>query len=171
MTLTQAYNADQLTAAEDGPLSPDNLAVTKRFVVDQRGRDRRRGAGRHGLARRHGARATAMARSGWCRRQRAGDPATFKRVAELVGRGEGGRDNITTGSGIWETSGIVDARRAFGRGTFLFDVQATRRPPPPGGKPLTLEDGQLLLLKRGGGGGHGKKGNAHAKKGRGWPRN
>jgi Bacterial protein of unknown function (DUF839) len=31
--LTQAYNADQLTAAQDGPLSPDNLTVTKRFVM------------------------------------------------------------------------------------------------------------------------------------------
>ena len=32
-TLTQAYNADQLTAAQDGPLSPDNLDVTKRVAM------------------------------------------------------------------------------------------------------------------------------------------
>ena len=66
-----------------------------------------------------------------------GNPATFARVAELVGRSEGGRDNIPTvdergnRAGVWETSGIVDARRAFGRSTFLFDVQAHPPTTPP----------------------------------------
>ena len=46
----------------------------------------------------------------------AGNPATFRRVAELVGRSEGGRDGIITvdergnHGGVWETSGIVGPR-------------------------------------------------------------
>jgi hypothetical protein len=77
-------------------------------------------------------------------RKSAGDPSTFKRVAELVGRSEGGWDGVKTTSGIWETSGIV----AFGNDSFLFDVQAHAPTAPPGGKPITVEDGQLLVLRR-----------------------
>jgi hypothetical protein len=147
VTLTQAYNADQLTAAEDGPLSPDNLAVTKRFVAINE--DGTGGGAPGGTGSRDDMEARNRDGSIWLVPQAtAGDPATFHRVAELVGRAEGGRDNIKTGSGIWETSGIVDARRAFGRDTFLFDVQAHSPTTAPGGKPLTLEDGQLLLLQR-----------------------
>jgi hypothetical protein len=152
-TLEQAYNADQLTAAEDGPLSPDNIAVTKRFAfIDE---DGTAGSAADG---------TTGSRDDMDRRNRdgsiwivplgtAGDPATFKRVAELVGRAEGGRDGIPTvdergnRAGVWETSGIVDARRAFGKNSFLFDVQAHPPTTPPGGKPITVEDGQLLLLQ------------------------
>ena len=84
----------------------------------------------------------------------AGDSSSFTRVAELVGRTQGGRDGIRTvdehgnRAGVWETSGIVDARRAFGRDTFLFDVQAHAPTTAPEGKPVTVEDGQLLLLQR-----------------------
>jgi hypothetical protein len=155
-TLRQMYNADQLTPAQDGPLSPDNLDVTKRFVIINE--DGTAGAVADG---------TTGSRDDMDRRNRdgsiwivprttAGDPATFKRVAELVGRAEGGRDGILTvdergnRAGVWETSGIVDSRRAFGSNTFLFDVQAhAPTTPPPPGKPATVEDGQLLILKRG----------------------
>ena len=51
-------------------------------------------------------------------------------------------------AGVWETSGIVDARRAFGSDTFLFDVQAHLPTAPPGGRSVTGEDGQLLILSR-----------------------
>lgn len=138
--LKQAYNADQLSSAQDGPLSPDNLDVAKRFVIiDEDGtsasRDDMESRNRDG--------------SIWIvPRATAGDPSTFKRVAELVGRAEGGRDGIKTTAGIWETSGIVNARRAFGRNTFLLDVQAHPPTTPPGGKPITVEDGQLLILRR-----------------------
>jgi hypothetical protein len=149
--LTQAYNADQLTPAQDGPLSPDNLDVTKRFVIINE--DGTAGSVADG---------TTGSRDDMDRRNRdgsiwivprksAGDPSTFKRVAELVGRAEGGRDGIPTvdergnRAGVWETSGIV----AFGRNSFLFDVQAHAPTTPPGGKPVTVEDGQLLVLRRG----------------------
>ena len=151
VTLTQMYNADQLTAAEDGPLSPDNLAVTKRFVAINE--DGTGGGAPGGTGSRDDMAARNRDGSIWMVPQAtAGDPATLQRVAELVGRSEGGRDGIKTGSGIWETSGIVDARRAFGPSSFLFDVQAHAPTTPPGGKALTLEDGQLLLLRRAGGG-------------------
>ena len=153
-TLTQAYNADQLTPAQDGPLSPDNLDITKRFAMINE--DGTAGSAADG---------TTGSRDDMDRRDRdgsiwmvplasAGDSSSFTRVAELVGRKEGGRDGIKTvdergnRAGVWETSGIVDARRAFGRDTFLFDVQAHAPTTPPEGKPVTVEDGQLLLLSR-----------------------
>ena len=151
VTLTQMYNADQLSAAEDGPLSPDNLAVTKRFVAINE--DGTGGGAPGGTGSRDDMAARNRDGSIWLvPRGTAGEPATFQRVAELVGRAEGGRDGITTGSGVWETSGIVNARRAFGPDTFLFDVQAHAPTTPPGSKALTLEDGQLLLLRRAGSG-------------------
>ena len=160
-TLTQAYNADQLTAGQDGPLSPDNLDVTKRFaMINEDGT-----AGASPAERQAGTDVTTGSRDDMDRRNRdgsiwmvplasAGDSASFTRVAELIGRSQGGRDNIPTvdehgnRAGVWETSGIVDARRAFGRDTFLFDVQAHAPTTAPEGKPVTVEDGQLLLLMR-----------------------
>ncbi|HEY6691374.1 MAG TPA: alkaline phosphatase PhoX [Solirubrobacteraceae bacterium] len=141
--LTQAYNADQLTAAQDGPLSPDNLYVTKRFVIINE--DGTGGAPGDGTGSRDDIERRNRDGSIWIvPRKSAGDPSTFKRVAELVGRSEGGRDGVKTTSGIWETSGIV----AFGNDSFLFDVQAHAPTAPPGGKPITVEDGQLLVLRR-----------------------
>lgn len=146
--LTQAYNADQLTAAQDGPLSPDNLDVTKRFVIINE--DGTAGSAADG---------TTGSRDDMDRRDRdgsiwivprssAGNPATFQRVAELVGRAEGGRDGIRTvdergnRAGVWETSGIV----VYGKNSFLFDVQAHS---PTTAPPGATEDGQLLILRRG----------------------
>jgi hypothetical protein len=147
-TLTQAYNADQLVFPQDGPLSPDNLAVTERFVAINE--DGTGGGAPGGTGSRDDITARNRDGSIWMVPQAtAGDPATFKRVAELVGRTEGGRDSIpTVGGGIWETSGIVDAGDVFGGDTFLFDVQAHAPTTPPGGKPITVEDGQLLFLRR-----------------------
>ncbi len=169
-TLTQTYNADQLSPAQDGPLSPDNIDVTKRSVFINE--DGTGGGAPGGTGSRDDMAARNRDGSIWMVPQAtAGDPATFERIAELVGRTEGGRDGIpTVGSGIWESSGIVDARRAFGRDTFLFDVQAHAPTTPPGGRPVTVEDGQLMMLRpaaRHGGGkekGRGKKG--HGKPGR-----
>jgi len=155
-TLTQTYNADQLVFPQDGPLSPDNLDVTKSSVFINE--DGTGGGSPGGTGSRDDMAARNRDGSIWIVPQAtAGDPSTFTRVAELVGRTEGGRDGIpTVGSGIWETSGIVDAQRAFGRNTFLFDVQA--HPPFVGANdpPYTLpfpkeqivEDGQLLILER-----------------------
>ena len=49
-------------------------------------------------------------------------------------------------TGAWETSGIIDASAWFGRGAWLFDVQAHDPTTPPA--PMTVEDGQLLLLRQ-----------------------
>jgi len=57
-----------------------------------------------------------------------------------------GRDNIPVAPGIWESSGIIDSSGIFGRGSWLFDVQA--HPPTTMPFPNTVEDGQLLLLRR-----------------------
>ena len=63
------------------------------------------------------------------------------RVAELD---PPGRDGVAVGPGVWETSGIIDASRLFGRDTWLFDVQA--HPPTAAPATNTVEDGQLLLM-------------------------
>jgi hypothetical protein len=153
--LTQAYNADQLTPAQDGPLSPDNVTVTKRHILVNE--DGTAGAAPPGTG--------TGSRDDMDRRNRdgsiwlvplrsAGNPATFTRVAELIGRAQGGWDNIPTvdsrgnRAGVWETSGIVGSRHAFGKNTFVFDVQAHPPTTAPGGQPLTVEDGQFLMLKR-----------------------
>jgi hypothetical protein len=58
--------------------------------------------------------------------------------------------------GAWESSGIIDASKAFGRGAFLVDVQAgtlivDREPDPRTGGFFEREGGQLLLMRIDGG--------------------
>lgn len=68
------------------------------------------------------------------------DPAGTK-VAQVVGG-----DCSDAGPGnCWETSGIVDASRWFGRGAWIFDVQAHDE--PVADCPDCGEDGQVVLLK------------------------
>lgn len=135
--LTTMINADLFTPAQDGPLSPDNVAVRGKWIAineDGTGTSRpqmqaRNRDGSIWLVNRH-------------------NPSDRHRVAQLVGRAEGGRDNVLTGAGVWETSGIIDTSGLFDDGrTWLFDVQAHSPTAPPG--PDTSEDGQLLLLRRG----------------------
>lgn len=57
-----------------------------------------------------------------------------------------GRDGVAVGPGIWETSGIIDGTGLFGRGSWLFDVQA--HAPTAAPAPNTVEDGQLVLLRK-----------------------
>jgi Bacterial protein of unknown function (DUF839) len=146
-TLTQTYSADDLAASEDGPLSPDNVTVTKRHIfVNEDGTG---GGAPGGTGSRDDMEARNRDGSIWkVPLATAGDPSTFTRVGELIGRSEGGRDGIKTTSGIWETSGIVGSRHAFGKNTFLFDVQAHAPTTAPGGTSVTVEDGQLLLLRK-----------------------
>jgi Bacterial protein of unknown function (DUF839) len=135
--LTTLYNADLLQPDEDGPMSPDNVDVSGHWIaINEDG--------------------TANSRPQMEARDRDGsiwlvnkdDASDRHRVGELVGRAEGGRDNIHTGAGIWETSGIIDSAKVFEDSSFLFDVQAHSPTTPPG--PDTSEDGQLLLLLRSG---------------------
>src|SRR3989442_722379 len=62
----------------------------------------------------------------------------------IVGLKTPGRDGKPVTSGVWETSGVLDAEHLFGRNSWLFDVQA--HPPTTAPAPNTVEDGQLLLL-------------------------
>ena len=160
-TLSVIYNADQADAAgQDIAFSPDNMDVVGRTQAIQED-------------------GTGSSRPEMEDRNRDGsvwlvdgpstgdDPADFperERVAELVGRSEGGRDNVRTTSGVWESSGIIDVSREFNEGgddegglSFLLDVQAHRptNAPCPGGAtfgpqcvPETVEDGQLLFLSQ-----------------------
>jgi hypothetical protein len=147
--LTQMYNADQLVFPEDGPLSPDNVTVTKRVIAINE--DGTGGGAPGGTGSRDDMEARNRDGSIWIvPLATAGDHTTFTRAAELVGRSEGGRENppVKTGAGIWETSGIVGTRHAFGANTLLFDVQAHAPTPAPGGTTVTVEDGQLLILRK-----------------------
>ncbi len=135
-SLTTMYNADLLTPAEDGPMSPDNVDVKGRWIAineDGTGNSRPQMEARN--------------RDGSIWLVNKQDASDRHRVAELVGRAEGGRDNIHTTAGIWETSGIINSSGLFDDDqSFLFDVQA--HPPTTFPGPDTSEDGQLLLLRR-----------------------
>lgn len=128
--LTMMYNADQVLAAGgDIAVSPDNIGVSDDYIMIQED-------------------GTAQSRVAMAAKGRKGniwridlDTGDLKNVAELTAIG---RDGIITGSGVWETSGIIDTSSMFGAGSWLFDVQAhspTRAP-----LPNTVEDGQLLLM-------------------------
>ena len=73
----------------------------------------------------------------------AGDPATFQRVAELIGRAGRPRQHQDRFRHLGDTASSTRGT-PFGHDTFLFDVQHTRRRTAPGGKPLTLRGGPLL---------------------------
>ena len=143
VTLTQSYNADQVSelGQPDGPLSPDNVDVGQGYVAINE--DGHAGSEDDMLARDRDGSIWMLPIGS------TGDPTTFTRAAELVGRSEGGRDNIRTPvPGTWETSGIIDTRDVLGDGTWLFDVQAPTPSQPPEGRTTTVTDGQLLLLRR-----------------------
>ena len=153
--LTQAYSADQLAAGQDGPLSPDNVTVASRSVLIDEDGTAGPDAPNTGTGSTDDLERRNRDGSIWLvPLSSAGNPATFTRVAEMIGRAQGGWDNLPTldergnRAGVWETSGIVGSGQAFGGNTFLFDVQAHPPTAPPGGRDATLEDGQLLLLSR-----------------------
>src|SRR6185503_1954599 len=87
-TVSQVYNADQLTSAQDGPLSPDNVTVTKRYIfVNEDGTG---GGAPGGTGSRDDIEARNRDGSIWrVPLGTAGDPSTFTRVGELIGRSEG----------------------------------------------------------------------------------
>ena len=131
-TTTVIYNADEIVASGgDTAISPDNIDVN----------------GRHLMIQEDG---TTQSRAVMADKRRDGSIWRFnlepgyarERIAELDPPGRGG---VAVGPGVWETSGIINARRLFGRDTWLFDVQA--HPPTPEPIPGTVEDGQLLLMR------------------------
>jgi uncharacterized protein DUF839 len=132
------YNADSIVAARgDVAINPDNVETSRRhLMVVEDAKD-------SGVLHDHG-------RDGgiWRFELRDGDlrtnvlrwTKTF--VAEVT---PPGRDGVDVGVGDWEASGVLDASKWFGPGTWLFDVQAGDPTSAPA--PGTVEDGQLLLLR------------------------
>jgi hypothetical protein len=135
------YNADSVIAdGGDIAISPDNVAVNRNhLMVCEDGHDSSRPIlaqkGREGRIWRFD-----LMGGSWLDRI---DPSSATPVAEL---NPPGRDGVTMGPGIWETSGIIDTSRSLrgGRETWLVVVQA--HPPTAAPAPGTAEDGQLLLL-------------------------
>ncbi len=136
-TLRVEYNADQIIAqGGDIAISPDNIDVGSEYLmINEDGTADSRPV------------MAAKGRDGsvWRFTLNAGrgvDVSSATRVAELD---PPGRDGVAVGAGVWETSGIIDTARIFGRGTWLSDVQA--HPPTAAPAPNTVEDGQLFLLR------------------------
>ena len=138
-TLRVVYEADEVIGAgDDTAISPDNIDTSDDYLmINEDGTTESRlvmGAkGRDG--------------SIWRFKIRGGpvgvDADSAKRVAELD---PPGRDGVPVGPGVWETSGITDTSHLFGKGSWIFDVQA--HPPTTAPGENTWEDGQLLLLTR-----------------------
>jgi Bacterial protein of unknown function (DUF839) len=138
--LAVVINADQVIAAGgDTAISPDNVDISRNYLMINEDGTGAPGGSRGVMA--------AKGRDGsiWRFETNASFPGinpNGTRVAELDPPGRSGLE--TVGAGIWETSGIIDTSSLFGRGTWLFDVQA--HPPTAAPPANTIEDGQLLLL-------------------------
>ena len=130
-TLSILYNTDQVVAAGgDIALTPDNIDVSKDYVmVCEDGT----GFSRNVM--------TSKARNGQIWRY---DLKNNYAATPVVSLTPPGRDGVPVATGVWETSGIIDAEHLFGRNSWLFNVQA--HPPTAAPAPGTTEDGQLLLL-------------------------
>jgi hypothetical protein len=110
--------------------------------------------------------------------KRGGAPFVVARVNQSADEGPTDVDASTTKglAGAWESSGIVDASKFFGKGTFLVDIQAPtlviqEEVRVEGNNRLTYqrEGGQLLLLHVPGAGDNGHhnghdKGKGHGRK-------
>ena len=139
--LEMIYNGVAVIAAGgDTAISPDNIDVSKNFVmVSEDGTAQSRlvmgSKGRDGSIWRFN-----LVGGG---NGQTADGASATRVAE---QDPPGRDGIAVGPGVWETSGTLDVKKVFGPETWLFDVQA--HSPTTAPAPGTVEDGQLLLMRR-----------------------
>jgi hypothetical protein len=92
--------------------------------------------------------------------KRGGDPYVVARVNQSADEGPTDVDASTAKGlwGSWESSGIVEASKFFGKGAFLVDIQAhTLAVQEEVHGPLTFvrEGGQLLLFRLPGTGDHG----------------
>ena len=135
-TLTILYNADQVLAAGfDISINPDNIEVSKDYVMVCEdgtgfGRTVMANKGRDGLI--------------WRYDLKNDYAATPVVSLNPPGRALAGPPPAPVGAGVWETSGIIDAKHFYGRNSWLFVVQA--HPPTVAPALNTTEDGQLLLL-------------------------
>jgi Bacterial protein of unknown function (DUF839) len=139
--LSVAYNADSVIASGgDVAISPDNLDVGEEYLMIQED-------------------GTTQSRAVMADKGRDGsiwrfpltegsDPVVVGARERIVELDPPGRDGVSVGPGVWETSGIIDASAVYGDDTWLFDAQAhtPTSPPDPASQ---VEDGQLLLLTPG----------------------
>jgi hypothetical protein len=88
--------------------------------------------------------------------EKGGAPFVVARVNQSADEGPTDKDAVTTraNAGAWESSGIVDASKFFGKGAFLVDVQAGSliiqeevRTEGPNRLTYQREGGQLLLFR------------------------
>jgi hypothetical protein len=142
VTLTMLYNGDTVNAgAGDIAFSPDNMDNNgTRMMICEDGTTQSRAA------------MTARGRDGyiWSFDIPAGTPltsaatlATKKGQAELDPPAPAPNNQSTT-SGIWESTGIIDASGLFGLDRWLLNVQAH---PPTTAPADTTENGQMLLMR------------------------
>lgn len=131
-TIEMIYNADQLAAQGiDSPISPDNIGVSKDYVmINEDGTTPSR------------ARLETLGREASIWRVLRSD-LSMKRIAELNPPGRDAIDVPT--SGTWETTGIVEIP-GLGKDAWLVNVQAHGPTTAPAAN--TVEDGQLLLMRR-----------------------
>jgi hypothetical protein len=143
--LSLIFNSDQIDAAnQDGPFSPDNITTLHSLeAIQEDGTSASRPE--MGSRNRDG---SVWLVDGSFTSDTATDFPSRTRVAELTGSTGGKIDPTPRFPGIWESSGIIDAKPLFTgrRLVFLLDVQA-HSSAPPNGATETVEDGQLLLLR------------------------
>jgi hypothetical protein len=138
-TITMLYNADSIaTAGDDIGFAPDNMDASSEFLMIQEdGTSQSR------------PQYAARAREGSIWRHDIKNGYAAKRVVELNPPGTviaaGQTAPPAVGPGVWETSGIIDASKYFGRDSWLFVVQA--HGPSIAPVPNSAEDGQLLLMR------------------------
>lgn len=132
------YNADRIIAAGgDIAISPDNIDASGAYLMIQEdGTTESRAV------------MTSKGRDGSIWRfeltgHQGVDVTSATRVVEIAAPGRALTTSV--GKGVWETSGIIDGTGLFGRGTWLFDVQA--HPPTPAPVVNTVEDGQLMMIR------------------------
>jgi hypothetical protein len=141
--LSIVYNADTVVAAGgDIALSPDNMDASRHYLmINEDGTTESRAVmaakGRDGSIWRFDLVKRPVHAVGV-------DPSTATRVAQLD---PPGRDGVSVGPGVWETSGIIDSSAMFGADTWISDVQAHPPTTAPGGPTVTVEDGQLFLMR------------------------
>lgn len=135
--ITVLYNGDAVAAAGgDIGFAPDNMDTSADFLMIQED-------------------GTSQSRPEYAKRGREGsiwrhdlkNNYAAKRVVELNPPGtvrNPPANPPSVGAGVWETSGIIDASKFFGKDSWLFVVQA--HSPTLAPAPNTVEDGQLLLM-------------------------
>ena len=100
---------------------------------------------------------------------KGGAPFVIAKVDQSADEGPTDRDASTTkaNAGAWESSGVVDASKAFGKGAFLVDVQAGSlivEEEQRGTLTYQREGGQLLLVRLSKSAGNGGGDKSHGKK-------